>query len=125
MLTLVDPLDGRDVWPGRKFPAAAHTCVVGEEAVGVMQPDGRFVLMGLPDGRTIADVQLEAEPTLIDITVLASGGQYFLITRSAPADGRQSGPPFNPCPAVCPNRSIAGGCTPSTNTGSSNGRRPR
>jgi hypothetical protein len=81
VLTLVDPLEGRDVWPGRRFSAAARTCVVGSEAVGVFEPDGRFVLLGLPDGRTIAEVKLEAEPTLMDIALLASGGQYFLITR--------------------------------------------
>ena len=86
VLTLVDPLEGRDVWPGRQFSAAACTCVVGEEAVGVLEPNGRFVLLGLPDGRTIADIQLEPEPSLTDITLLATGGQYFLLTRSSVND---------------------------------------
>ena len=104
VLTLIDPLDGRDVWPEREFPAAAHACVVGETAVGVMQPDGRFVLMGLPEGRIITDVQLEAEPTLIDITVLASGGQYFLLTRSAAAEGANP-LPLHPMPG-CPPKPI-------------------
>jgi outer membrane protein assembly factor BamB len=82
VLTLVDPLEGRDVWPERKFSTAARAAVVGEEAVGVLEPSGRFVLVGLPDGRTIADVKLDAEPNLLDIILLASKGQYFLITRS-------------------------------------------
>ena len=83
VLTLVDPLEGRDLWPERKFSAAARAAVVGEEAVGVFDPDGRFVLLGLPDGRTIADVKLDAQPNLLDIILLTSKGQYFLITRSA------------------------------------------
>ncbi len=83
MLTLVDPLEGRDMWPERKFSSAAHAAVVGEEAVGVLEPDGRFVLVGLPDGRTMAEVKLEAEPNLLDIILLASNGQYFLIARTA------------------------------------------
>ena len=44
-----------------------------------MEPDGRFVLMALPDGRTIADLKLSVEPTLSEITLLDSGGQYFLL----------------------------------------------
>jgi hypothetical protein len=90
VLTLVDPLEGRDVWPGRKFSAAARACVVGEKAVGVLEPDGRFVLLDLPDGRTIAEVQLQNEPVLIDITLLASGGQYFLLTRSSAVERNHS-----------------------------------
>jgi hypothetical protein len=97
VLTLVDPLEGRDVWPGRKFPASAHTCMVGEEAVGIMQPSGRFLLLGLPDGHTIANLKLEAEPTLIDISLVANGGQHFLITRSAAAEG-VSPLPIQPLP---------------------------
>jgi len=83
-LTLVDPLEGRDIWPGRKFSNRARACVVGEEAVGVMEPDGRFVLISLPDGRTIADLKLKAERSLIGITLLRSGDQHFLLTRSSP-----------------------------------------
>lgn len=85
-LTLVDPLEERDLWPGRQFSNNARTSVVGEEAVGVMEPNGHFVLIGLPDGRTVADVQLEEEPALADISVLAIGSQYFLLTRSAPTE---------------------------------------
>jgi outer membrane protein assembly factor BamB/tetratricopeptide (TPR) repeat protein len=83
VLTLVDPLEGRDVWPERRFSAAARAAVVGDQAVGVLEPDGRFLLLGLPDGRTIADVKLDAEPNLLDIMLLGGRGQYFLIARRA------------------------------------------
>ena len=86
VLTLVDPWEGRDVWPGRKFSAGACACVVADEAVGVMEPSGRFVLMSLPDGRTIADVKLEAEPSLGRIILFESGGQYFLVASAGQAD---------------------------------------
>jgi outer membrane protein assembly factor BamB/tetratricopeptide (TPR) repeat protein len=91
-LTLVDPVDGRDVWEGRSYPAASHTSVAEDAVVGVMQPNGRFVLTALPDGREIADVQLEAEPTLIDITLLANDGKYFLLTRGSPGGGSPPSP---------------------------------
>ena len=84
VLTLVDPLDGRDIWPGQMFPANAHTCVLSDRLVGVMQPDdGRFMLKSLPDGQTLIDVKLEPEPTLIDITLLADDDQYYLLTRGS------------------------------------------
>jgi outer membrane protein assembly factor BamB len=83
LLTMVDPLEGRDLWPGRSFANNAHTSVAGDRAVGVMQLDGHFVMTSLPDGRTLADVMLEPEPRLIDITLMANGGKYYLLTRSA------------------------------------------
>ena len=92
VLTLVDPLDERDIWSGQKFPANAHVCVVKDRAVGVMQPDGRFVLKDLPDGRTLVDAQLEPEPTLIDITLLADGDGFFLLTRASPGRGNSPKP---------------------------------
>ena len=52
-----------------------------------MEPGGRFVLYFLPDGRTIADLKLEAEPSLGAITLLQSGGKYFVLTSHSAADG--------------------------------------
>ncbi len=82
-LTLVDPFEGRDLWRGRKFAANARACVVNDEVVGVMEPSGRFVLVSLPDGRTIADLKLEAEPSLIDISLDASGERQYLLLVSS------------------------------------------
>lgn len=96
LLTLVDPFEGRDMWPGRKFAANARACVVDDEAVGVMEPSGRFVLISLPDGRTIADLKLEAEPSLAELTLFRSGEQYFLLTRNSPGVGNL--PQIQPMP---------------------------
>jgi hypothetical protein len=97
-LTLIDPLEGRDVWPGKKFPNDARCSVVNDEVVGIMQKDGRFVLIHLPDGKTIADVKLEAEPLLNDITLMASGGKYYLLTQSLP-DGKSPPVSIQPMPS--------------------------
>ncbi len=96
VLTLVDPLEGRDVWAGWKFAASAHAFVVDDEAVGVMEPSGHFVLLSLPDGRTIADVKLEAEPTLQEITLFRGEEGYFLLTRGGATAGPV--PPMMPMP---------------------------
>ena len=52
----------------------------------MFEPSGRFVLVNLSDGQTVADVQLRPEPKLTDITVLANAGRYFLITRRRPTE---------------------------------------
>jgi outer membrane protein assembly factor BamB len=103
VLTLVDPLEGRDLWRGHRFSSGAKACVVDNEAVGVVEPSGRFVLLSLPEGRTIADVKLEAEPSLTELTLIASGGQYFVLTRSS--RGEANAPPFQPMPG-CPYQPI-------------------
>jgi hypothetical protein len=87
VLSLFDPLEGRQDWPERKFAAGARVRLVGEKAVGVMEPGGRFALISLPDGRTIADLKLESQPSPDDITLLESGGKYFLLTSDSAADG--------------------------------------
>ena len=60
-LDLFDPWTQQTVWPTRRFAADARVSLVGKEAVGVMEPDGHFVLVELPSGRAIADLKLEAE----------------------------------------------------------------
>ncbi len=87
VLRLFDPVPGdagRNLWPPRKFSAGARAGVVDGEAVGVLEPSGHFVLLSLPDGRTIADVKLDPESALGEIVVMKSGDQYFLLTNKAP-----------------------------------------
>ena len=80
-LKLLDLWHQRPVWPPRKFAAGARACLVGHEAVGVLEPDGHFLLLALPDGKTIADVKLEPEKSLLGIVVIRSGGHYLLVTQ--------------------------------------------
>ena len=78
---LFDPWQQRAVWPARTFHAAAQVALAGEEAMGVMEPDGHFVLLELPSGRTIADLKLDADD-LGEIFLVHSGEQYLLLTQS-------------------------------------------
>ena len=87
-----------------------------------MEPSGRFVLISLPDGRTIADLKLEAEPSLTDMTLLASGDQYFLLTRQFARRSERSAVSADARLART-SRSTAAGCTPSIGRGSCSGRR--
>ena len=81
VLGLFDPWLQKAVWPSRNFASGACVSVVGNEAVGVLEPDGHFVLVALADGRTIADVKLEVRPqlTLTDLVVMRMGDQYIVL----------------------------------------------
>lgn len=80
VLELFDPWDQRPVWPPRKFAADAKTCLVGEEAIGVFEGNGQFVLLDLQHGRTLVEKKLEPETNLSEIVVFRSGDQYVLVT---------------------------------------------
>ena len=97
VLELFDPWQQRGAWPAQKFDAHAMACMVGDEAVGVFEPDGHFVLLSLPDGRTIVDAKLKPEKKLQEIFVFRSGDRYVLITNS-PA--RRSLPNLRPSPTL-------------------------
>ena len=84
-LELFDPWQQRQVWPAREFSAHSQIGMVGQEAVGLLEPGGRFVLVGLPDGRTIADAQLDREKTVRSISVFRSGDQYMLVAVNSQA----------------------------------------
>ncbi|MEE9601915.1 MAG: hypothetical protein V3V75_01315, partial [Thermoguttaceae bacterium] len=79
MLELFDPWEQKHVWPPRKFSAMAKLGLVEHKVAGVVEPDGRFVMVSLPDGRTIAEQQLQPERDLTDITFLRCGDQYILV----------------------------------------------
>ena len=82
MLELIDPWDHSKAWPSRKFaPDALLDLVEQEHAAAVLEPDGRFVLVDLSDGRALIDARLEPEPALSGILVLPSQENYILVTQ--------------------------------------------
>ncbi|MBN1393634.1 MAG: PQQ-binding-like beta-propeller repeat protein [Pirellulales bacterium] len=92
-LTMIDPLEGRDEWPRRKFSYNAKTFVIEDDAIGVLEPDGHFALISLPDGRSIADVKLDAEPNLLNIALFKSEDRYFLLVNH---QGKSGHVPMSP-----------------------------
>jgi len=97
-LRLFDPWLEKEVWPSREFVAEAKVCVVGQEAVGVFEPEGRFVLVGLADGRTIVDAKLNPQFRLTDISVLRLDDQYVLITNGKARNSRNYFQPIRTVP---------------------------
>jgi len=90
-LRLFDVWQQEDVWPARKFAPGAKMSLIANEAVGVFEPDGHFVLLALPDGGALIDTKLEPEKGLTEIIVHRCGDDYVLATNA---------PPENPPPNV-------------------------
>ncbi|MBN1588712.1 MAG: PQQ-binding-like beta-propeller repeat protein [Pirellulales bacterium] len=79
---LFDPWKQKTLWKSETFAAKAKMCCVNHDAVGVMEPDGRFVMFALPSGEKRIDVRLAPEPDLEDMVLLDSGSGYILVTNT-------------------------------------------
>ncbi len=93
MLALFDPWLQKTIWTSRAFASGARASVVGNEAVGVLEPSGHFVLCALADGRTLADLQLPPRPhfSLTDLVVTRMGDQYIVLAQDNTANGNDDG----------------------------------
>ncbi|MCX7426621.1 MAG: PQQ-binding-like beta-propeller repeat protein [Planctomycetia bacterium] len=82
VLELSDPWQQRILWGPYEFSANAKFDRVDDEAIGVMEPDGHFVLVSISDGKKRLDTRLEPEPTLHEIVILDSPDRYTLVTHA-------------------------------------------
>lgn len=76
-----------DVWSGeillkRRCTAAVRATIVDHEELAVLEPDGRFALYSLADGRPRFTAQLEPEARLAAIHVLRYDDQYLVMAGS-------------------------------------------
>jgi outer membrane protein assembly factor BamB len=81
-------LQMRDAWEDKTlwsftFHGGAKAAIASGQAVGVLEPDGVFSLVTLPDGRRLVKEQLEPEKALVGIYLLRSSDRYLLVTNSA------------------------------------------
>lgn len=83
-LDLFDPWAQKSIWGPHCFSADAKYCLLGHEAIGIMQRDGRFSLFAMSDGRKRIDARLAPEPTLESIMLFDSGTAYVLVTSAVP-----------------------------------------
>jgi outer membrane protein assembly factor BamB len=91
VLELIDPLDGRPVWPAQAFDQDAKVCAVDNEAVGVFEPrKGHFTLVRLVDGRKLIDHQMQPEAGMSDLHIFPSAEQTLLVI-SGPERATSSG----------------------------------
>jgi outer membrane protein assembly factor BamB len=108
ILELFDPWTQEPVWPRREFSFHAQYSILGNELIGVLEPDGKFVLLNLADGRTIAEINLKPEPYLGDIMLIAYEDRFLLLTSDSYQD--PSAPQLRPLqPFGIPSKLISKG----------------
>jgi outer membrane protein assembly factor BamB len=82
LLAMRDPWEDKLLW-SFAFAAGAKAAIVGEEAVGVLEPGGQFTLITIADGKPLVQEKLEPESSLLGIHLLAAEDQYLLVTNAS------------------------------------------
>ncbi|MBL9122688.1 MAG: PQQ-binding-like beta-propeller repeat protein [Planctomycetaceae bacterium] len=76
---LLDPWSEDEVWR-REFATGSKAYQLGQQVLAVVEPEGKFTLVNLSDGRVLVEAALEAEPQLSDVYLLASPERWILFT---------------------------------------------
>ncbi|MBN2579687.1 MAG: PQQ-binding-like beta-propeller repeat protein [Pirellulales bacterium] len=76
---LFDPWTQQALWTSEKFPAAAQSDLVENETLGVIDPQGKFTLLDLSDGRVLIREALERAPLLEAVDVWRDGQRYYVL----------------------------------------------
>jgi len=103
-LEMRDPWQEKTLW-SYPFPPEAKAALVGQEAVGVFQPNGQFSLITLADGKELVKEKLEAELRLLGMYLLRSNEGYLLVTNATARN--EANRTVQPVPNV-PNSLISG-----------------
>ena len=82
IVKLEDPYKGEDVWR-MEFGAGSRGYYIDNQGLAVLERDGHFVVMSLPDGKLEIDLKLDIDPALNDMYVIRTPDQYLLLTDSA------------------------------------------
>jgi hypothetical protein len=80
-ILLADPWKSQDVALGEFTTVGMKGTTVDDEALAIYEPNGRFRMMSLNDGRKLIDDQLEPEASLGEIVVEATPDQFLLVAR--------------------------------------------
>lgn len=80
-LEMIDAWTGKPVWPAKRFPGGAQLHRVADEAVALLEPAGRFLLVNLNTGQSVIDAQLKPQSPLCELFVLPSPQQYLVIVQ--------------------------------------------
>ncbi|HEY5315275.1 MAG TPA: PQQ-binding-like beta-propeller repeat protein, partial [Pirellulales bacterium] len=106
ILKMRDVWENRDLWK-YTFDAGATHCPVDDQAVGVLDRQGHFVVVSLADGKRTIDSHLTPDPALKEIFIFRTPTRDLLVA---------SGPPHNranesiqPLPGTNLGRSIING----------------
>lgn len=87
-LAMYDPWEEKTLWQHLFDPKAQVWLIDGQEAA-VLDPEGRFTVVSLSDGRILLGAQLDSEPELEGLFVQRNSTHYIVAARRPVAgDGR-------------------------------------
>lgn len=93
---MIDAWSEAEIWR-RDFASGSKAFQLGEQVLAVVEPEGRFALVNLADGRLLIDSPIEPEPQLTDVFLMASPTRWLLFTnRFFP--NHQNGVSIHPLP---------------------------
>jgi PQQ-like domain/PQQ enzyme repeat len=104
---LSDPWKEQELVLGT-FEAGVKPALVGDEAAAFLEPNGRFLMVALADGRKMIDEQLEPDAKLDNIVVQRSPDQFLLFVNHSATQSVDR--PNQPLPQVL--MSADGGLAP-------------
>jgi len=89
-LVLIDPVKGEgDIWthtvPGIVNTSGVKGTIVDHETVALLEPNGKFVMRNVADGKILVEEKLREETNLQRIFVLRCAQQDFLVTDHGPS----------------------------------------
>jgi outer membrane protein assembly factor BamB len=87
-LALYDPWKKSDDWT-REFSIGSKAALIGQEQIGIAEPEGRFSVLDLADGRPLLQGPIERRPDLSEIYILPSRNRLVLIVNSPLANDPQ------------------------------------
>ncbi len=98
-LELYDPWEQRYVLPAQRFALHSKVTLVDDKSVGILQPDGRFVLLSLPEGKTLVDSRLPVHASVGNarqLTVMPYEDGWLLVADSTTVPSSAQRRPIGP-----------------------------
>jgi outer membrane protein assembly factor BamB/TolA-binding protein len=97
-LVMLDAWSQKELW-FHNFALRSKGALLGQEAVGVVDPAGKFTLLSLADGRELIQAEIEPEPQLTDVFLVGSDEDLMVVTNH-PATRLKRGREIQPVPPV-------------------------
>jgi hypothetical protein len=81
---LYDVWEQKSVWTGKGYSSKSRCALINRELLGILDSNGKFTLLRVPEGRTVVEAQFEPESNLADLYVIPSEDGYLVLTNSVP-----------------------------------------
>lgn len=89
-LFLRDAEQQKDIW-SESFDAKSKGCLIDNDAVAILQPDGRFVVRSLTGAAPVTESKIDPIAQIASIRAIASSDQILLVVNDGETTGENDG----------------------------------